>query len=124
MKWKVIKFWLRLKLRQVSTQGGLALMVLWIVKQFGGEIPAEYLPSLDAIGMALAGMILIFLKESGETDAMHEIRSDPTPSSPPAPAPGPAEPAAELRRQPPVSPEPKRDVQRKPNGAQPHGFNG
>lgn len=74
MKLKLFKAWLRIKLRQVSTTGGIAIGLIWLAKQLGYEIPPEYMTSLENIGMALASLLLIFLRESGETDAIKDAQ--------------------------------------------------
>lgn len=92
MTMKLLKAWLRIKLRQVSTTGGVAIGLIWLAKQLGYEIPPEFMPSLENIGMALASILLIFMKESGETDALKdakhqlEIIAHEPPVAPPAAA--------------------------------------
>lgn len=126
MKMKLLKAWLKIKLRQASTTGGLALGLVWLVKQFGYEIPPEYMPSLENIGMALAAILLIFMRESGETDAIkdakhqvevatHETHVPPVTPTQPQPV--------SVRRQSPVPPV---AGPRTPGGNQPPsgGFNG
>lgn len=71
---KLIKAWLRVKLRQVTTAGGIAVGVVWVANLLGFQIPAEYLPIIENIGIGLASLILILMRESGETDAMKNVR--------------------------------------------------
>lgn len=74
MNLKLLKAWLIIKLRQVSTTGGIAIGLLWLAKLFGWEIPPEYMPYVENIGMAVAAIILIFMRESGETDAIKDAK--------------------------------------------------
>lgn len=76
MKMFIIKAWLKIKLKQISTTGGLAILVIWVFKQLGYEISSEYLPYIESIGMAIAGIGLILLKESGETDKITEVKNE------------------------------------------------
>jgi hypothetical protein len=57
MNVKLLKAWLMVKLRQVSITGGIAIGLLWLAKLFGYEIPPEYMPYVENIGMALAAII-------------------------------------------------------------------
>lgn len=76
LKMFIIKTWLKIKLKQISTTGGLAVLAVWIFKQLGYEIPNEYLPQIENIGMAVAGIGLILLKESGEADKITEVKNE------------------------------------------------
>lgn len=74
MKMKLLKAWLRIKLRQWSSAAGLGVLAIAVAKQLGYEIPPELVPYVDTIGMALAGIVLFFMRESGETDAIRDAK--------------------------------------------------
>lgn len=124
MKMKLLKAWLKIKLRQASTTGGLAIGLVWLARQLGYEIPAEYLPSLESIGMGLAAILLIFMQESGETDAIKDAKHqiEVATHATPVPPITPAQPqSSSVRRQSPVPPvSPSRTPEHRDHG----GFNG
>ena len=100
MKWYLFKAWLRIKLRQWSSKAGLAVIAISVASSLGYEIPPALLPYVDSLGMLLAGMVLILMRESGETDAIQdakhqiEVAAHEPPTALPAAAPAEPEPVS------------------------------
>jgi hypothetical protein len=72
----LLKRYLALKLRQVSTVGGIGVALVMLAKIFGFEIPSELVGPIENLALAAIAIALFFLKESGEDDAVKEMTHD------------------------------------------------
>ena len=68
--------YLVVKLKQISTVGGIGVFLVLVARIFGVEIPAELVGPLENFALALVSIALFFLKESGEDVAVREILQD------------------------------------------------
>jgi hypothetical protein len=72
----LIKGYLRIKLKQISTVGGIGIALVMIARAVGISIPVEMTPLIENLGMAVIAIILFFLKESGENDEIKVMVKD------------------------------------------------
>jgi hypothetical protein len=72
----LLKRYLALKLRQVSTVGGIGVALVMLARVFGFEIPSEMVGPIENLALAAIAIALFFLKESGEDVAVKEMTHD------------------------------------------------
>ena len=72
----LLKRYLALKLRQISTVGGIGVALVMLARVFGFEIPSEMVGPVENLALAVIAIALFFLKESGEDVAVKDILHD------------------------------------------------
>ena len=58
--------YLILKLKQVSTVGGIGVAIVMLAKVLGFEIPSELVGPIENLALAAIAIVLFFLKESAK----------------------------------------------------------